>query len=144
MSRMNPTWPIALALLTLCGAPAQAAAQGTLSAWAVDPHVKVFEETEPPASPGIARLRAAGNEYEPAQIALRSARPLAGVHIELTPLRHANGQATIGGEDLRWNFVGFIPLVKNTRGSEKVRVRAAPCRVPVAVETNLYETPSDG
>ena len=125
-------------------AAATAAATENLTAWAVDPHMKVFQDARAPQAPRTAALRAARNEYEPAQIAFRAARPLAGVRIELAPLRRAGGQATIGGDDLRWNFVGFIPLAKNTRGSEKIRLRAAPCRVPdPLLEDRTIDVPAD-
>lgn len=102
----------------------------TLSVWPVDPHVKVFRDTTPPEKPGSVVMQAARNECEPAQIALRSAKPLAGVRVELSPLRHAVGRSVIDGDRLAWNFVGFIPLKKNTRASEAIQIRAAPCEVP--------------
>jgi len=128
---------------------ATTAGGATLMAWPVDPHVKVFRDAEPPvdlvkekdgttrplvrAAPlfteGV-RLRAARNEFEPAQIAFRCSEGLKGVRVELGPFKHSEGKATIGGEDFAWRFVGFIPLKKNTPDSEKIQLRAAPCAVP--------------
>ena len=101
-----------------------------ITAWPVDPHVKVFRDLKPPAASGTVTLRAARNEYEPAQIAFRADKPLKGVGVEITPLAHADAEATIAGEAITRSFVGFIPLVKNTPHSEEIQLRAAPCEVP--------------
>jgi len=121
-----------LAVAAIVGANAclGIASGGTLAAWAVDPHVKVFRDAQPPAKPGVVRLRAARNEFEPGQLAFRSTAPLKGARVELSPLTHADGKAAIGQENLSARFQGFIPLAKNTRDSERIRVRAAPCQVP--------------
>lgn len=113
-----------------------------ISLWVVDPHKKVFPDTLPPsASDGPAKakhwsvvgqiqLRAARNEYEPAQLALRSSQPLPGVHVEVGTLRHEDGQSTLGPEHLRWNFVGYIPVRKNTPHAQALQIRRAPFEVP--------------
>lgn len=106
------------------------AAADEISVWPVDPHVKVFRDTKPAGGASVVSLRAARNEYEPAQIAVRAAGPLEGLRVAFGPLRHADGKATIEGADLAWNFVGFIPLNKNTHHSEQIVIRPAPCDVP--------------
>ena len=103
---------------------------GTLVAWAVDPHVKVFRDAKPPAKSGTVALRAARNEFEPGQLAFRATTPLKGVRVELSPLTHTKGKGTIGGVAFTSNFVGYIHLTKNTPHADKRRVRAAPCNVP--------------
>ena len=109
-----------------------AAAQGeSLKVWVAGQHEKVFRDTVPPENATTTlRLEAARNEFEPAQFAARSDKPLAGLTIETTPLRQAVGGAVIPAENLAWNFVGFIPLRKNTRDAAKLWVRRAPCEVP--------------
>ena len=113
----------------------------TLSIWPVDPHVKVFRDTEPPKRPADAtppdeqppaalRLRAARNEFEPAQLAIRATVPLEAVRVELSPLRHDDGKAVIDGHNLAYSFLGFIHLRKNTRDAGQRRLRPAPCDVP--------------
>ncbi|MFW6161379.1 MAG: glycoside hydrolase domain-containing protein, partial [Planctomycetota bacterium] len=140
-----------LALLTLatvcvCTILAAKAGGGTLLVWPVDPHVKIFGDAEPPrdivkdtgeeivrAAPGFTEtvsLRAARNEYECGQIAVRATRQITGLRVELSPLTRKDAKGTIGGEHLTWSFVGFIPLKRNTRDADTLRVRAAPCRVP--------------
>ncbi|MDW8080145.1 MAG: DUF4091 domain-containing protein [Thermoguttaceae bacterium] len=103
-----------------------------VSVWVVDPHVKVFRDTTPPAGgdlPGQIHLKAARNEFEPAQVAVRSRQELKGLRVEWGALQHESG-ATIPSECLTWNFVGFIPMPKNTPGSEGIRICQAPCDVP--------------
>ncbi len=120
--------PACFLLLTLAAVVAEG---GSLKAWVADEHAKVFRDTLPPdQATTILRLEAAANELEPAQFAIRSEKPLAGLTIETTPLRQANGGAVIPAENLAWNFVGFIPLKKNTRDAAKLWVRRAPCEVP--------------
>lgn len=146
---MNPLRCSVLAVLPAVLLTAGLASRGLsadapLTVWPVDPHVKVFRDTSPlPATGGI-KLRAARNEYEPGQFAVRSAGSLQGLRVELSPLRHADGKSVIGPEHLRWNFLGFIPLKKNTRGSEAIQVRAAPCDVPdPLLEDRSMDLPSE-
>jgi hypothetical protein len=102
-----------------------------LSVWSVDPHLKVFRDTVPAGKPAVAiSMRAARNEFEPAQIAIRSDAPLRAVRVETTPLRAAGGPSLIDGANLSWNFIGFIPIRKNTPQAEAIRIRAAPCEIP--------------
>jgi len=126
---------LAAAILAIGSLVPAALGKDVLTAWPVDCHQKVFRDTKPAAgssqaAAGVVKLRSARNEYEPAQFAFRAAGPLGGVRVELAPLVHTGGKATIGGENLRWNFAGFIPLAKNTAGSQKVQLRAAPCEIP--------------
>jgi len=106
-----------------------------IAVWPVDPHEKVFRDSEPPVdptlvSPSTLAARAARNEYEPLQIAFRASRPLKDVRVEVTPLTQADGDATIAADALSWSFVGFIPLKKNTPHADRLQIRAAPCDVP--------------
>jgi len=101
-----------------------------LVVWPVDAHTKVFRDTTPSAASGGVRLRAARNEYEPAQIAIRAPVPIEGVSVVFSPLEHSEGKAKIDGDNLRWNFVGFVPIEQNSRHSEKIVIRAAPCEIP--------------
>ncbi|HUT91683.1 MAG TPA: glycoside hydrolase domain-containing protein [Thermoguttaceae bacterium] len=101
-----------------------------LAVWPVDPHVKVFRDAQPPEASGPVTLRAARNEYEPAQVAFRGPKALEDVRVEVTPLAQEDGGATLGPEAVAWSFVGFIPLAKNTTASDTLQLRAAPCEVP--------------
>lgn len=121
-----------------------AAVPAELHVWPVDPHSKVFRDTLPGDAAGGLQLRAARNEWEPAQFAVRSAKALQGVRVEVSPLRHAEGQTALGPEHVSWNFVGFIPLKKNTPGSEAIRVRAAPCEIPdPLLDARTLDLPAD-
>ena len=119
-----------MALIAAGLASSAAAGQAPLAVWTVDPHVKVFRDAQPAQSPGAIKIQAARNEFEPGQLAIRSSAAVAGLRVEVSPLRHADGRSTIGPEHLQWNFVGFIPLTKNTQRSEAIQIRPAPCEVP--------------
>ncbi|HID08402.1 MAG TPA: DUF4091 domain-containing protein [Armatimonadetes bacterium] len=103
-----------------------------LVVWAVDPMVKVFPNTLPPANPTtVIRIVSARNEYEPAQFAIRSTRDLSNVTVEITPLVHEAGKFTIGTEHVNWNFVGFVRIEHNTPATpESELICKAPCEVP--------------
>ncbi|NOX54631.1 MAG: DUF4091 domain-containing protein [Planctomycetes bacterium] len=130
-----------VALLASWGT-AVSAAEWTV--WPVDVHEKVFRDATPPKQVGQIVLRAARNEYEPAQIAIRSSKRLEKVRVEVSPLRQEKGQAVIGSEAITWNFVGFIPLKKNTPRSERLQLRPAPCDVPdPLLEVRSMDIPAD-
>jgi len=128
MNRFKTLFVVSLVAGSLC--VGSRAMGDQLKVWAVDPHVKVFRDAEPADGLGKVELRATRNEYEPGQIAIRAGRALKDVRVEFTDLSHIDGKATIGGDALTWNFVGFIPLKKNTPRSEKLQLRPAPCEVP--------------
>lgn len=117
-------------MIVACGGADPASAADALFVWSVGPHANVLRETKPPSAPGSVRLRAARNEYEPAQIAVRAAKRLKGLRVEWTPLGHVDGKATIRSDKLTWNFVGFVPIEHNSHYSEQITIRAAPCEVP--------------
>ena len=115
-----------------------------VAVWAVDPHVKVFRDmASPAAGPTAIHLRAARNEYEPGQFAIRSSRPLKDLRVELLPLVGPEGRR-IGPDQLAWNFVGYIPLKKNTPLADRLRLRAAPCEVPdPLLDARSLDLPAD-
>jgi len=130
-----------LAVIAHAGA---ANAAAPLDVWAVDPHAKIFRDAKPSQAPGTVTLRAARNEYEPGQFVVRSVQPLRQARVELSPLRHTAASATIPPENVSWNFVGYIPLKKNTRGSAAIQVRAAPCEIPdPLVDLRALDLPAD-
>ncbi len=146
MSRLRATTVLLfLAAGSLAVSTASTGRAAELALWPVDPLVKVFRDAQPSA--GDAQritLRAARNEYEPAQVAVRAGVPLDNLRVELTPLAEVDGGASIGGENLAWNFVGYIPVVKNTPHSERLQVRAAPCEIPdPLLETRSMNLPAD-
>lgn len=100
--------------------------------FAVDPHLKVFAGDPPPGRPALeVELACARGEYEPAQIVVRAERDLEEVAVEVSPLRHEESGAELPAGTIAWNFVGSIPLERNTPGTPPERlVRRAPCRVP--------------
>jgi len=102
-----------------------------ISLWAVDPLVKVFRDTPPAASASKVEIFGGANEFLSAQAAIRSDAELPKLTARWQPLRHRNGAHTIPAESLRWRFVGFIPINKNTPNTAPGNLmRAAPCEIP--------------
>ncbi|MEW6357207.1 MAG: glycoside hydrolase domain-containing protein [Planctomycetota bacterium] len=96
-----------------------------------DPLSKIFSDTPPPANaPGAIILQCARNEYESSQFAIRCKTPLPGTTVRIEALTHESGYS-IPADKVAWNFVGAIPLVKNTPCEKKETiVRQAPCDMP--------------
>jgi len=98
----------------------------------VSPLDKVFRDTQPPKKPEkCIRVFCARNEYEPAQVAVRPSKGLKNVTVEISALKHEKEAYTLPARGVTWNFVGFIPLTKNTPHTrEAAIVRKAPCEIP--------------
>lgn len=78
-----------------------------LSAWPVNPIVKVFREDAPPETVLPAEISLAKNESEPLQLALRSAATLQGLAVEVTAPA-AKGGARL--PDPAVHIVGYVPI----------------------------------
>ncbi len=78
-----------------------------IEAWAMNPIVKVFRHDLPPAKADETVLTAARNEKEPLQIAVRSRRSLANVHIAVDAPRHGNGTLL---KDFQTAVVKYVPI----------------------------------
>ncbi len=66
---------------------------GPLSLWVVNSLIKVFPDAPPENTPSSMTLVMARREWEPLQIALRSAKSLKSVRISVTALRSARGDS---------------------------------------------------
>jgi hypothetical protein len=134
MSFLRLTLPVAfLACVGGAGGVDVASAEAhSFSVWAVDPLAKVFHDTLPPnGAPSPVVVRCVRNEYESAQVAVRSDVALNDVTVRVSVMAHENGQYRLPAQNVRWNFVGAIPLDKNTPNTPAERlVRVAPCEVP--------------
>jgi len=107
------------------------AEQTTLPLWAVDPLIKVFPDTPAAESSGAVEMRGGANEYLSGQIAVRSDRELPGLSATWESLRHRETGYTIPAVSLRWRFVEFIPVERNTPNTAATNlVRVAPCLIP--------------
>jgi len=102
-----------------------------MALFAVSPLEKVFPDTPLPAQPAPqVVVWCARNEYECAQVAVRASENLKGATVRFGPLKHTGGY-TLPPESHQWNFVGSIPLTKNTPcENESALVRKAPCDMP--------------
>jgi hypothetical protein len=114
--------------------------------WTEDALVKVFPDT--PASQQeapVIRIQCAKNEYEPAQVHIRSKIPLEGLTVKTGDLSHESGKYVIPSKDITWNFTGYIPIEKNSIGSAPERVvKVAPCEIPdPLLEKKSMNLPAD-
>ncbi len=100
--------------------------------FAVDPHFKVFQDFKPPDQIQLTvAMACARNEYEPAQVVLHPRKDLKTATIRVDPFRHQETGRPLGDDTVRWNFVGYLPLPRNTPNTPESRlVRKAPCEVP--------------
>ncbi len=98
--------------------------------WGVDPLTRVFEDTTFEGGLPSLRIKAARNEFESVQLVIRAKRDLTSVRVEVGDLEGERG-GSIPSERIKLNFVGFIPLSKNTPNTPDYRLeRKAPYRVP--------------
>jgi len=93
---------------------------GELRIEVANPLDKVFRDTVPTVTrgPSVLRMKCAANEYEPAQFVLRSDEKLDGVSVELSDLTSEGKAARISSSLMQWNFVGYVPVARNTTESE--------------------------
>lgn len=101
--------------------------------WVEDALVKVFPDTPATAkqSAAVIRVQCAQNEYEPAQLHIRSKVPLENLALKTGDLSHESGKYIIPSKNITWNFTGYIPIDKNSVGSAPERVvKVAPCEIP--------------
>jgi len=102
--------------------------EGLFVVWASDPLVKIFKDTKPPSNytRSIA-IDAARNEYAAAQFAVTAESTTPGIHLRLLPLVGPKGYRI----DYRANFVGFVPVKKNTPNTPSGElIRLAPFDAP--------------
>jgi hypothetical protein len=83
------------------------AAPGGVSAWQVPAVVKVFQDDPVPRETPPARIALAKNEKEPLQLALRSAKALSGVRVDVDPLAGPGGAKL---DDVEVTVVGYVPI----------------------------------
>jgi len=120
-----------IAVLIAAAAGDSRAQSGDFSLWAVDPLVKVFPDTVAKKPLEKVELFAGANEYVSGQVAVRASGELRGLTCEWGELRNRAEGTVIPPESLRWRFVGFIPIKRNTPNTpESNLVRRAPCEIP--------------
>ncbi|MDA1055382.1 MAG: DUF4091 domain-containing protein [Planctomycetota bacterium] len=103
------------------------------SVWVTSSLHNVFRDTPPPApaaESGV-ELLCARNETECAQVVVTPRETLTGLHLELEPLTHNDGKATLAVANLEWHFVGYQRVETNsTNTPAEELVRAAPGDFP--------------
>jgi len=86
--------------------PARVADDRPVDIWQVNPLVKVFRENTPQKQLTSIRTDAAGNEYEPIQLAIRGRKPLRNIRVDVTPLR-CDGRSL---PPVQVHRVGYVPV----------------------------------
>jgi len=98
--------------------------------WGVDSLTRVFEDTSPEEGLPFIDIKVARNEFESAQLVIRAKRNLTSVRVKVDDLEGEHGRS-MPSELIKFNFVGFIPLSRNTPNTPDYKLeRKAPCRVP--------------
>ena len=98
--------------------------------WATDSLTRVFEDTPPGQGLDFIEIKAARNEFESAQLVITARQNLTSVIVEVSDLE-GEGSKVIPSQHVKLNFVGFIPLSKNTPNTpDYILERKAPCCVP--------------
>jgi hypothetical protein len=80
---------------------------------------KIFKDTVSKTDTAkVLRFECATNEYETAQITIRSGTRLEGVSLRFTALASEGNGIRIPSENIQWNFIGFVPVKRNTSEAE--------------------------
>lgn len=119
----------------------------------VNPMTKVFQDDifKGEKTEGILHLECAANEYEAAQFTIKSNTELDDVSIRLTDLVNEETGNEIPSSNLKYNFIGFIPLETNTPDSTRISRCGSHlyvpegeliCKAPCMVPDPLLETES--
>lgn len=101
-----------------------------IAAWVEHPLHQVFRRDEPPAdAPNSIVLSAIRNEFECAQIVVRSQQRLDGLKVDISDL--TSDTSRIESKQFRWNLVGYVPLRRNTPKTPPSELaRQAPASFP--------------
>ena len=105
----------------------------TFDVWATSDLVRVFEDgfARPDKSPAGLQLFGLRQETLSAQCVIEAHADLKAVSVAVTPLKQADGSATIRPENISWSFVGSIHIEQNTPKLRKSDLlRAAPAWFP--------------
>ncbi len=78
-----------------------------LTAWPVNPVVKVFRDDLPPDEIPAARITVAGNETEPLQLAIRAPENYTDLRVEMDPPRNSGGEIL---EEIEVGILGYVPI----------------------------------
>jgi hypothetical protein len=97
--------------------------------WAVDSLEKIQQNAEPGAGPDVVEADACRGEVLSAQLAVRAAKSVRDLRVQVSSLNHAETGAT--GIDVRSRFVGYVPVKSSTPDTPAEElICTAPCLVP--------------
>jgi len=113
--------------------------------YVVNPMIKVFQDDifNKEKTNRVINIECASNEYEAAQFVIRSNTDLNDVSVRLTDLINNETGLEIPSNNLKYNFLGYIPLETNTPDTSRISkcgshlyvpdgelICRAPCMVP--------------
>ncbi len=100
--------------------------------WVLDSLFKVFPTTLPPENTNnTIQLSCAANEWESSQIAIRSEMPIQELRVQAGELKNEKSNKVLPAQNIRCNFIGFIPIEHNTRQTPGDEIICeAPAKVP--------------
>ena len=84
----------------------------------VNPLEKIFRDFKCEESSQLVKIESAANEYEPAQFVIKSNQKLENVSVSLTELKNEQTGHVISEENIQWNYVGYVPVIRNTNEAE--------------------------
>ena len=100
--------------------------------WASDSLTKLMRDTRPgDEAPRSLLLQGARGEVVSGQVAIRPQQDLSVVSASITPLRQRDGTATIQPQSVRFQWVRYIDINRNTSGiPEDELIAQAPASIP--------------
>ena len=99
-----------------------------LTLWPVDPLIKVFKDAQPRPDTAASALAARG-ETATFQLVVKSNKPLSDLRINSAPLT-LNSNVAFSISPLYSDFVGFVPISKQTPAPDKDQLRKPPADYP--------------
>jgi hypothetical protein len=136
----NLTVLTAALVIALAGAGI-AQPQGDYTVWTCDALTKIFRKSKPPQPlPRTVRIRAAGNEYESAQVVIRAgSRSLEKVSLACTDLVGPRG-GRIGARNIRLYRVAYVPVPGYETGCPDPLPPLTPFAVPPETNQPMWMT----
>jgi len=125
------------------------AKEAPLECFAASDLIRIFEDGyNCPALKETIEIFGIRNEYITAQFVIKANEDIERVTVSVSPLRHVEGSASLPVSNIRWNFVGSIPIEENTPKYRKSDlIRSAPARFPdylveekeISIEKGKYQ-----
>lgn len=89
-----------------------------IQVYIVNPLEKIFKDSIPEEDRQMVKIESAANEFEPAQLVIRTDQKLDNVSIYFTELKNEQTGQVISKENIQWNYLGYVPVSRNTSEAE--------------------------